>query len=117
VGLNTALTAIEMPGTTDGTKLLTPTQVSEIVSLAGDLGNELWTTAAPKLNALYARVQTVKVLLDGGANASLLAAMTAFYATAVIEDLFTAAVANAAETAWNEALKANNYSDYVPYDP
>lgn len=113
-GLNAALTAIDMPGGTVGEKLLTSDQVTEIVGKVDDMSTQQWADVAPKLNALYAKVQQVKILLDGGAQGSLVAANTAYYATTAISDILTNGVANAAEAIWNEALKAANFVEFAP---
>lgn len=114
--LGTALALMEMPnGNGLEDRLLTTEQVAEIVDQVGDLGNQQWTDVAPKLNALYAKVNQAKVLLDGGTAAALVSATAAFYAKTEIEDIFTDAVANAAEAIWAQAVQAATYVDWVPY--
>jgi hypothetical protein len=112
LALVAALTAIDKPGGTTGEKLIDTGTADAIVAKCGDVGSELWTEVAPKLNALYAKVQDAKALFDRGAQGALVASMSSFYAQSTITDLFDTAIANAAEAAWNEAVNAHGYVDF-----
>jgi hypothetical protein len=112
IALRDALADIDLPGGAAGEKLVDTGTADAIVAHCGEVGSQLWTDVAPKLNALYAKVQDAKILFDGGQKASLVASMAAFYAQSDITTLFSNAIANAAEEIWNQALIAHDYVDF-----
>lgn len=95
--LSTALTAILMPGKTDGTKLFTPTQVTNVVADLVDYVDPAGPTVKPLIDSLAAKVTELKELLDGGSRASLAASTQAFYGQADVAAAITAAKANFAD--------------------
>lgn len=101
--ISTALTAIAMPGTTDGTKLLTAGQVSEMTAALAAFADPTGPLIKPRLDALAAAVTSARALLDGGARSSLAAATTAFYSKTDVSTEITTAIANVAEAIWNMA--------------
>jgi hypothetical protein len=113
--ISTALTAIAMPGKTDGTKLLSAGQVSDIVADLSDLVDPAGTTLKPKIDSVKQAFEQLKALLDGGAQASLAAQTTAFYSKTDVANAITAAKANFAESVFNAAsgiVRSSLAADY-----
>lgn len=112
-GLTTLLSDIEMPGMSDGTKLLTTDQVTEVMAAVDSLVTEVDAAGEPKVNALAAKVRQFKTLVDTSSEGTKVATTEAFYATTDITTLFTTAVANAAQAIWNQAFNASVYQDFT----
>lgn len=101
--LTTALTAILMPGKTDGTKFFTSGQVTAIVN---DLVAETSPTGAavkPLIDALAGKVEELKALLNGGNRTSLAALTQAFYSKSDVASQITAAIDNFANNVFQAA--------------
>lgn len=111
---STYLTAMEKPGGAPGEKLLTSGQVTAAVAAAQAVVDAEATAAGPKLDALYAKVQEAKVLMNSGTAASLVTSVSAYYASTAITTLFAAEIATFAEAAWNQAVQAHAYVDFAP---
>jgi hypothetical protein len=101
--VSTAIAAIAMPGGEVGEKLLTAGQVTDFMAKLAEYTDPAGDIVKPKLDALNAKVIEVKVLLDGGAQSSVVAQRAAFYALADVAAAKTAAIANAAEDIWSTA--------------
>ncbi|MBX3653190.1 MAG: hypothetical protein KF686_03330 [Ramlibacter sp.] len=99
----TALAAIGMPGKTDGTKLLTSDQVTELVAQLALYFNPDGDFLKPKLDNLRTKVQEFKGLLDGGQRTSLVAMTTAFYSKSDVAAEITSALSAFAEKVWQAA--------------
>jgi hypothetical protein len=101
--IETALEAIAMPGTTDGTKLLTSAQVDEILAELDDYVDPTNDVVGPLVNALKQKVAQLKALLDGGPRASLAATRLAFYSKTDVAAAIAAAKTNFYNTVYNQA--------------
>ena len=107
--LSAALTAIEIPGKTDGTKLFTSGQVAAVIAGLVAYVDPDGATVKPMLDALRTNVLELKALLDGGGRTSLAAITTAFYAKADVAATITADISNMALDLFN-ASKGIAYS-------
>lgn len=101
--ISSTLSALPMPGKTDGTKLFTAGQVTELIGKLTEYTDPAGPVVKPKLDALAAKVAQVKVLLDGGPRTSVQAQRTAFYAKADVAAAKTKAIEAAAESIWATA--------------
>lgn len=102
-GLTTALAAIPMPGTTDGTKFFSGAQVTAIVTALQGWTDYNGTEVKPKLDALRTKVLEVKGLLDGGARSSLVQMTQAFYSKSDVASEISAAISNFANNVFQQA--------------
>ena len=98
----------------DGVPLLTSDQITEVIGKINDYLTWKGNEAAPKVAALKAKVQQIHTILDYGVGTESVAS---YYASTPITDLIAAAVANAAEAIWNEAVKAHATVDMMAPDP
>lgn len=110
--LRTTLAAIIMPGTVS-TPLFTSDQLDDIDDKVDQVMSAMDDAAAPKISQLKSQVDSMHTLLSGGADAAHAAAVAAFYAKTEISDKFDTAILNLAESAWNQAVQANAYTDPV----
>lgn len=101
--MRTQLAAIDMPGTSDGTKLFTSAQLDTIVDTLDGYADPTGDAIAAKLNTLKASVENLKGLLDGGSRTSLAAQTEAFYSKADVAAEVTTAIENWAELIWSKA--------------
>jgi hypothetical protein len=112
--MGTALAAILMPGKTDGTKLLTSPQVTELVARVHAYLDPANQTLAPMITAITAKANDVRAILDGTALGSIGGTAQAFYAKTDVAASITAAIAAAAEQAWQGADSIVHSSAYIP---
>lgn len=114
--IDTALSAIEMPGKDDGTKLFTSGQVDEIVAELEYIVDPDGPVIKPRIDSLKAKVAELKALLDGGAQASLAAVTEAFYDKADVAAEIAAAKTNFAERIYAVAdaiARSSTPADYT----
>lgn len=109
------LQAVEMPGTDDGTKLLTPQQVTDTIEALQEKGDPDGPVVGPMIQALAGKVQELQVLLDGGSRGSLAAMTEAFYEKPDVAATIAAAKQNFANSVWNAAFLAVHSSLPVDY--
>jgi hypothetical protein len=109
--LNAVLAAIATPGE-PGTPLLTAGQVTEIqTAITAHLDWKL-AEAAPKINALKAKVEELHTILDTG-TAAATAQAGAYWATAPVTAAIANAVATAAANIWAAAYGADVYVEFT----
>lgn len=101
--IQTALEAIAMPGTDDGTKLFTSDQVDTMTATLDAYADPDGPVIKPRIDALASAVNSLKALLDGGQQFSLVAQTTAFYSKTDVAAEIDAALANAKEAIWAAA--------------
>jgi hypothetical protein len=112
----TALAAIPMPGMTDGTKLLTTAQVTEVVNKLVEVVDYNGADIKPKIDALSSQVTAIKTLLDGSATASIAATVQAFYSKTDVAAAITIAINNFALNVFQNAdlvAKSSLPADYL----
>lgn len=92
--IRAALAAINMPGTSDGSKLFTSGQIDNIVDNLDDYTDPDGDVVKPKIDALAGAVKALTELLDGGKRASIAGTNLAFYAKTDVAAEITTAKAN-----------------------
>jgi hypothetical protein len=116
-GLTTALSAILMPGTSDGTKFLSTEKVTELVQRVVDYADPEGDEAKPKLTNLRNKFTEIRTLVDGGLQGSAVATMQGFYNKSEIQTIFTNELSSwagdmfdAVLNAWNSSVPTNDYT-------
>lgn len=119
--MRTALGAIMMPGTTDGTKFLTTAQIDGLVLRLSDYINPAGAATKPLIDNLTNKFQEIRTLLDGGLQGASIATMTAFYAKAEVIAVFTSvlnswagAVFDAVNNSYNSSTPITDYTGSGP---
>lgn len=102
-GLTTELAAIPMPGKTDGTKLWTGAQVTQVVSILGTVLDPAGPEVGPTIALLASKVAELRVLLDGGGLASVVATTQAFYSKSDVATEISTAINNFANNVFQQA--------------
>lgn len=101
--LSTTLTAIAMPGKTDGTKLLTAPQVTAVVAAVVAVYDTTGAEVKPRLERLASAVVSLKALLDGGSRASVAAQTQTFYSKTDVSGAITTAINSFAKNVFQAA--------------
>ncbi|MGE4244000.1 hypothetical protein [Ramlibacter sp.] len=114
--LSTTLTAITMPGKSDGTKLFTGGQVTNIVNAVVAVFDVAGAEVKPRLERLASEVVSLKTLLDGGGRASVAAQTQAFYSKTDVDDAIDDAINTFAKNVFQQAsnvARASLPDDYA----
>lgn len=114
--LSTALQAIDMPGKTDGTKLLTGDQADELAAEFTEYLDPTVGVVKSSVDALKTKALELEQVLNGGDRSSMGSVMADFYLDSEVAGAFTNAIAVAAESAWKLADTMAHSSPYT-WDP